>query len=73
MGASTNYGRAHVWKLTAKQPINDRYRTYACERCGAGPVQKDILNGKGSIAGEAKRQGYSTDCNIEITKKIMEE
>lgn len=61
---------AHLWKMTKEQPSFDRYRRYTCERCGIGPVQKDILSGKASITAEAKRQGFSADCNIEVAKKI---
>jgi hypothetical protein len=64
---------AHVWDLAAKQPRDDRYRAYVCTRCGKGPIQKDVLDGKDSLLDAAKKAGISTDCNIEIAKKIMEE
>ena len=64
---------AHIWSLDAQQPLNDRYRAYKCTRCGKGPIQKDILSAKDSLLDAAKRAGISSDCSIEIVKKIMED
>ena len=63
---------AHTWMLAKDLPRNDRYRTYVCSRCGAGPVQKDILADKSSITNAAKSQGVSPDCYLEIASKIHE-
>jgi len=64
----------HRWVLKRTDGASsDRMRTFFCDRCGAGPVMKDVLSSKGSIASEAKRQGFSSDCNHEVVKKIMTE
>jgi hypothetical protein len=63
----------HIWELYENQPLNDRFRTYKCSRCGKGPIQKDIFNDKDSLLEAAKKAGVSPDCNIEIAKKIMED
>ena len=34
---------------------------------------KDVFEDKQAIATAAKKQGLSTDCNVEIVKKIQEE
>jgi hypothetical protein len=64
---------AHVWDLAATQPRNDRYRTYVCKRCGKGPVQKDVFDTKQSLLEAAKQAGISSDCNVEIVKKIHDD
>ena len=69
--ASEKTGRSpHRWVLKSS---SDRMRIFRCERCDAGPVQKVVLSPKGSIASEAKRQGFSADCNMELVKRTMEE
>ncbi len=64
---------AHTWELSENQPRNDRYRLYICTRCGKGPVQKDVFDDKEAITAAAKKIGISSDCNVEIVRKIMDE
>ncbi len=64
---------AHVWDLAAQQPRDDRYRAYVCTRCGKGPIQKDVLDGKDSLLDAAKKAGIDPDCYIEVARKIMED
>ncbi len=61
---------AHNWELAENQPTFDRYRDYVCSRCGAGPIRKDIYDGKDSLVSAAKRVGVSSDCNLVIAGKI---
>lgn len=63
---------AHRWVLSRDKPSTDRTRFFSCERCGAGPVAKDILSGKGSINAAARKQGVDANCYVEVAKKIME-
>ena len=63
----------HKWENTGNRSRGDRYREYVCTRCGIGPVFKDVFEDKQAIATAAKKQGLSTDCNVEIVKKIQEE
>jgi hypothetical protein len=62
----------HKWVLSKEFPSSDRTRVFICERCGAGPVTKDIFAHKGSIAKTAKAQGFDGDCSIEVCKGIHE-
>ena len=68
----------HRWVLrSARQRSegsvpSDRMRIFVCERCGAGPILKDIFSPKGSIASVARRQGFSADCNHEVVKRLHE-
>jgi len=64
---------AHVWELSEKQPRNDRYRAYTCTRCGKGPIQKDVYDDKGSLLDAVKKAGISTDCYLEVARKVMED
>ncbi len=64
---------AHVWELATDVPsFGDQYRVFKCSRCGAGPIKKNILTGKGSFLELAKQAGISPDCNLQIAKDIME-
>jgi len=62
---------AHKWVLSMIGTKLGRDRIFRCERCGAGPIVKDILSSKNSIMNIAKELGYSNDCNVEVVKKIM--
>lgn len=64
---------SHVWDLAKEQPRNDRYRAYVCTRCGKGPIQKDVLNAKGSLLDAAKQAGIDPNCYNEIVKKIHDD
>lgn len=60
----------HRWVLKGG---TDRVRVFFCSRCGAGPVRKDVMSSKGSIAAQARLQGLSNDCNHEVVRKTMED
>jgi hypothetical protein len=63
---------AHRWALSRDKPSTDRTRFFVCERCGAGPVSKDILSGKGSINKAAKAQGVDPNCFVEVARRVMD-
>lgn len=59
----------HKWKLDR---ATESMRYFVCENCGAGPVPKHVMHGKGSINAVAKRQGIAPDCNVEMSKDVIE-
>lgn len=65
----------HKWELNRieSQSIKSDVRTYICVRCGAGPLTVRVIDGKYGIRKAAKNLKINMDCNVQITKKIMEE
>lgn len=62
----------HRWELR-DVTANGHRRDYYCSRCGAGPVMIGGFDDKKSISRVAKASGISGDCNVEYTKKVLED
>lgn len=59
----------HKWILRESRGST---RCFTCERCGAGPVHKDIFTSKGSINSYAKKFGIDPNCKMELVRRVTE-